>query len=300
METPGGDLLGEALTDFTLEEACACASAMVKELDGTRPVIARLREKYAADRQRRRDLGIMVTLANLFESSYNIFRFYILRRDAVFSSRDGKDCSRAIACADEMQRIIRREKEISQEMIPLCDDDSRLGFHSEAQSHQFTSAYLAWRIGELENANVELNTIIRDLRTGKSWPVSERERSAATISAEVLEDGSIVIAGKCPVLSKGHGMELRTYDLCGTACAKVYDVHPTNGTYRIVIPPSYWKSDVRLRPAWAVVRQGLDYNNGGTAWAYPAIPMFPEPRLNQHALTGDNFARIVFPSSRNE
>jgi hypothetical protein len=300
METPGGDLLGEALTDFTLEEACACASAMVKELDGTRPVIARLREKYAADRQRRRDLGIMVTLANLFESSHNIFRFYILRRDAVFSSRDGKDCSRAIACADEMQRIIRREKEISQEMIPLCDDDSRLGFHSEAQSHQFTSAYLAWRIGELENAKVELNTIIRDLRSGKSWPVSERERSAATISAEVLEDGSIVIAGKCPALAKGHGMELRTYDLCGTACAKVYDVHPTNGTYRIVIPPSYWKSDVRLRPAWAVVRQGLDYNNGGTAWAYPAIPMFPEPRLNQHALTGDNFARIVFPSSRNE
>ena len=26
----------------------------------------------------------------------------------------------------------------------------------------------------------------------------------------------------------------------------------------------------------------------------PDVPMFPEPRLNQDALTGDNFARIVF------
>jgi hypothetical protein len=139
METPGGDLLGEALTDFTLEEACACASAMVKELDGTRPVIARLREKYAADRQRRRDLGIMVTLANLFESSHNIFRFYILRRDAVFSSRDGKDCSRAIACAVEMQRIIRRAKEIlagiesgnvveTPKSAPVREATSQIGF----------------------------------------------------------------------------------------------------------------------------------------------------------------------------
>jgi hypothetical protein len=140
METPGGDMLGEALTDFTLEEAYACAVEMMKELDGTRPTLDRLRAKYAADKQRRRDLGIMVTLANLFESARNIFRFYILRRDAVFASRDGGDNIRALACAEEMQSIIRREREISREMMPLCDDDSRLGFHSEAQAHQFTSA----------------------------------------------------------------------------------------------------------------------------------------------------------------
>ena len=37
-----------------------------------------------------------------------------------------------------------------------------------------------------------------------------------------------------------------------------------------------------------------DYNNAGTTWAFPDVPMFPEPRLNQSALTGDNFARLVF------
>lgn len=68
METPGGDLLGEALQEFTLEDVLTCAEAMVKELDGVRPVLDRLRAKYAADRTRRRDLGIMVTLINLFET----------------------------------------------------------------------------------------------------------------------------------------------------------------------------------------------------------------------------------------
>lgn len=61
----------------------------------------------------------------------------------------------------------------------------------------------------------------------------------------------------------------------------------------MIIPPSDWGNDPKLRPAWAVIRQGHDYNNGGTTWAFPDLPMFPEPRLHQDALTGDNFARIV-------
>ena len=300
METPGGDLLGEALADFTLEEAHACAAEMMKELDGTRAALDNLRKKYASDKQRRRDLGIMVTLANLFESSRNIFRFYILRRDAVFASRNGKDGVRALACAEEMQGIIRREKEISLEMMPLCDDDSRLGFHSEAQAHQFTSAYLAWRIGELDQAEKELSSIVGDLRNGKPWPFSKHELSAPVMEAQALPDGSVVFSGKCPELKDGQGMELRVYDLCGTAPARVYDVHPVNGQYRIVLNASDWKDDVRLRPAWAVIRQGRDYNNGGTTWARPDVPMFPEPRLHQHALTGVNFARIVFSESQQQ
>ena len=294
METPGGDLLGEALADFTLEEAHECTKMMVRELEGVRPVIDRLRAKYAADRSRRRDLGIMMTLENLFESAERIFRFYLLRREAIFASRDGKDNARALECAGEMAEIIRREMAVSGEMMPLCDDDSRLGFHSEAQAHQFTSAYLAWRVGELEKAQFELGGIVRGLKAGKAWPLSEREKNAVVMEAGRLPDGSVVFSGKCPDPAQGPGMELRVYDLCGTAPARVYDVHPTNGSYRVVLPASGWKDDARLRPAWAVIRQGRDYNNGGTVWARPDLPMFPEPRLHQHALTGDNFARIIF------
>ena len=292
VEEPGGDMLGEALTDFTLEDVEACAAEMTRELEGVRPVIARLRAKYAADRARRRDLGIMVTLMDLFESAKDIFAFYRLRREAVFASRDGGDQPRALRCAREMAAIVEREKARSREMMPLCDDDSRLGFHSEAQSHQFTSAYLAWRVGELDDAAAELGRIMRELEVGRKWPESARERSAQRIAARALPDGSIEVTGRCPQPAHGDGMEVRTYDLCATAAARVYDVKPENGAFRLVLPAADWRGDARLRPAWIVLRQGNDYNNGGTRWAMPDLPMFPEPRLNQSALTGDNFARL--------
>ena len=300
LETPGGDLLGEALagngdtlTDFTLEDAETCAAEMVKELEGVRPVIARLRAKYAADRSRRRDLGIMITLMDLFESAKDIFAFYRLRREGVFASRADGDAALALRCVREMAAIIACEKARSREMMLLCDDDSRLGFHSEAQSHQFTSAYLAWRIGELDEAESELGQIGRELEVGRVWPESERERNAQRITARALPDGSVELSGKCPQPADGDGMEVRTYDLCGTAAAKVYEVTPKDGAFRLVLPVSDWNGDARLRPAWVVLRQGHDYNNGGTRWAMPDVPMFPEPRLNQSALTGDNFARLV-------
>ena len=292
LETPGGDLIGECLADFSLEDAFACTDRMVRELDGVRPTLAHLRTKYANDRSRRRDLGIMVTLMDLFESARDIFRFYIVRRDGIFASRTDGDSARALACIGEMKDIIARERGRSEEMIPLCADDSRLGFHSEAQAHQFTADYLRWRIGELARADAELRTIERDLKAGKAWPESERERTAKVIRAEELADGSLVISGTCPELAEGQEMELRTYDLCGTAHARVYEARPEKGTFRVTLPAADWAADARLRPAWAVIRQGHDYNNGGTTWAHPDLPMFPEPRLHQDALTGDNFARI--------
>jgi len=292
MEAPGGDLMGEALPDFTLEDAYACAEVMAKGLEGVRPVVMRLREKHAADRSRRRDLGIMVTLMDLFESGRDIFRFYLLRREAIFASRADRDNARALDCVGEMKRIIVRERGRSEEMIPICEDDSRIGFHSEAQAHQFTAEYLVWRIGELVKADRELRSIERDLKAGRPWPESARERTAASLPAQELADGSIVISGTCPVLAKGCGMELRTYDLCGTAHARIREVQPENGRFSVTIPASEWKDDPRLKPAWAVIRQGGDYNNGGTAWAMPDVPPFHEPRLHQDALTGDNFARL--------
>ena len=301
LETPGGDLMGEALSDFTLEDAYACAAEMVAELDGVRPVLERLRAKYAADRPRRRDLGVMVTLMDLFESAKDIFRFYLLRRDAVFASRLDGDNAKALECVREMVEIMARARARSEEMMPICDDDSRIGFHSEAESHQFTSAYLRWRVGELEKARDELAGIERRLRAGERWPESPRERDAVTMAARELPDGSIAVEGECPELAGGLEMELRTYDLCGSAAARIYAVRPEGRRYRVVLPASDWGNDRRLRPAWAVVRQGRDYNNGGTTWAFPDVPMFPEPRLDQSALTGDNFARLaVVPARRTE
>ena len=185
----------------------------MKELDGVRPVLARLRARFAGDRARRRDLGVMVALLDLFESARDIFRFYGLRRDAVFASRTRGDAAAARAAVAEMRRILARERELSREMVPLCDDDSRLGFHSEAEAHQFTSDYLRWRVGELDKAEAALGEIDAALAAGRPYPESARERGAETIDAEELADGSLVIAGTCPELTPGQGMELRAANI---------------------------------------------------------------------------------------
>ena len=292
IEKPGGDLLSECLKEFTLEEALGCAEKMCEPLDGeVAAEIASFRARYAADRGRRRDLGVMVTLMNLFKSARNVFRFYLLRRDAVFASRFGGDRAKALAAAREMRRILACEKSISREMIPVCADDSRLGFHSEAESHQFFPEYLEWRIGELEKAEREMDGVLTALEAGKPYPDSVRERSASRMPCRIEPDGSLSITWKCP--PAGGEVVAQTYDLCGTASAKVFKALPSaDGTFSIRIAPSEWGGDIRLRPAWIVCRQGSDFNNGGTTWAYPDVPMFPEPRLEQEMLTGDNFALL--------
>jgi hypothetical protein len=84
--------------------------------------------------------------------------------------------------------------------------------------------------------------------------------------------------------------EVIDYDLCGTRRATVIAVKPdAKGWFSVELPR---EDDVRLRPAWIVVRYGRDFNNGGTRWIWPKRPEFHEPRLIQSRLTGDNFSRI--------
>ena len=292
MEAPGGDLMSECLKEFTLEDALGCARKMCAPLDDSvKTEIDSLRAKYASDLKRRRDLGVMITLMNLFRSAEHIFHFYLLRRDAVFASRIDGDHANAAGLVRKMLKILDSEKKITLEMIPVSADDSRLGFHSEAESHQFFPEYLRWRAGEIEKAQREAEAVLAALTAGKPYPESEREKTAQKMPCRLLPDGSLSITWRCP--ANGGEVVAQTYDLCGTATRKIFKAQPAaDGTFTITIPPSEWNRDRRLRPAWIVCRQGRDFNNGGTTWAYPDLPMFPEARLEQEMLTGDNFALL--------
>ena len=114
---------------------------------------------------------------------------------------------------------------------------------------------------------------------------------SATVPCRLLADGSLSIKWRCP--ADGGEVVAQTYDLCGSAEPRIYRAQPAaDGTFTITIPPSEWGGMRHLRPAWIVCRQGRDFNNGGTTWAYPDVPMFPEARLEQEMLTGDNFALL--------
>ena len=65
-----------------------------------------------------------------------------------------------------MIAVARNERAVSERQIGLCEKDSRLGFHSEAEAHQFHPEYLRWRIARLDEAvgQIELLASVRGER----------------------------------------------------------------------------------------------------------------------------------------
>ena len=290
-ETPSGDLIGEALMDFTLEDALAQTELMCAPLEdpAVDATLAELGRKYAGDRDRRRDLGVMKALKILFVGARDVFAYYLARREGLFASRERGDAQAARTETAKMRTILARADRMTGEMKSLCADDSRLGFHSEAEAHLYTVEMLDWRLRALARSRQRLDAIARELQAGRPWPLSDRERETDVWQATRTATGEIVIEGTAP--TDGGDMEVRTYDLCGTCPAQVATGKAdAKGRFRILLPkPS---DDPRFRPAWIVIRRGGDFNNGGTKWIWPKRPEFPEPRLEQSRLTGDNFARL--------
>ena len=194
-----------------------------------------------------------------------------------------------------MRAIVDRAEALTKEMIGLCRDDGRIGYHPEAERRQFTPETLVRRLGLLAASRARLAEIESELAAGRPWPKSPRETEGEVWKARLSSAGAVVIEGAVPVAGgavpgDAGDVEVRVYDLCGTCPATVMSVTPgADGRFRVELPR---EDDVRLRPAWIVVRHGRDYNNGGTRWIWPKRPEFPEPRLIQSRLTGDNFARL--------
>lgn len=93
-------------------------------------------------------------LGVLFESGKNILEFYSLRRALGLNRCD------ASATLAKMRDIVYREIENSEKMIVLCQKDSRLGYHSEAEGYKFFPKKLKYRIEKLrELLNTEFAEI---------------------------------------------------------------------------------------------------------------------------------------------
>ncbi len=90
----------------------------------------------------------MVSIASaldlLFDSGNNILRFYGLRRELGLGIGDPFEKLAA------MRDIVLREIENSESMIPLCEADVRLGYHSEAEGFKFFPKKLRARIEKLK------------------------------------------------------------------------------------------------------------------------------------------------------
>jgi len=142
----GGDRIGECVGNkLALNEALELCRHITTKWNAGLTLLKKVEENYANEPERKLDILVAKAIGIQFHSGYNILKFYSLRED-MFRSQGRK----RIKMLDEMMYIINEEIENSEEMIVMCNQDSRLGYHSEAEGYKYWPAKLEWRIKQLK------------------------------------------------------------------------------------------------------------------------------------------------------
>ena len=237
-------------------------------------MLDRLEEKCSGNRERLLDIGLFRAVHALFESARDVFDFYALRRDAMRASRHGaKDFEGALSAVRGMRAAIARAEATTRRMIPVCERDSCIGFHSEAECHLFHPALLRWRLETLKISAAELDAVEVALARGEPYPESEGEKSAPVWLLHRNAVGDFIVAGDA--VAGGHAVSVYTVDEAGTTFAKAWPASLRDGKFEAVVPAA--EAPFRL-----FVRQG------GKIW--PEGPM-PGGRLLLRRLQYDRFGK---------
>ena len=141
-----GDAIGECLRDHTIDEAIILCRTMSEKWNQGVDILKKLRSNFKDNPARLKDIGLAEALAIQFESGYNILEFYSLR-EQLFNS----ECSMQKEILYKMKAIVLDEISRSKRLTELCENDSRLGFHSEAEGYKYFPEKLEWRIEMLKN-----------------------------------------------------------------------------------------------------------------------------------------------------
>ncbi len=131
----GGDRIGECLDYIhTLPEAITLLQQMHKHWYHGLKILLPLQDKHHSDPARLADLTLAESIGLQIQSSLNLLRFYFLREDMIYHRRSH---------LPEMREIVLDEMAATVRMQTLCEEDSRLGYHSEAEGYLFFPEQLA-------------------------------------------------------------------------------------------------------------------------------------------------------------
>jgi len=142
MDKPDGDRIGECLqSGHTLSEAVELTDHMAQQW---KIGVQCLPENTPAEQR-----TVAQALELLLSSGNRILRFYALREKLALGQGNAE------ALLDEMETIVDAEIRSSEAMTVLCRQDSRLGYHSEAEGFKFFPEKLTSRIGRLQKLKAE-------------------------------------------------------------------------------------------------------------------------------------------------
>ena len=149
---PSGDYVGMCVTNgFTLAEMVTLCGRMTDYWQRGVEIIKRIRKHFTWSPERVLDLNLAVALGLQFRSGYNILRFYQLREKLA----DAKSPAVKQRLLADLKALVRAEMKVTEELIPLAEADSRLGFHSEAEGYKYHPALLRWRLEQLKQLLTE-------------------------------------------------------------------------------------------------------------------------------------------------
>ena len=143
---PCGDAIGEVLDNHTLPEVVILSRQMTEEWNKGSALLKSLEPKFAGNHERLLDIGLAEAIGIQFASAHNMLNFY-LTRSQLFDLPPA-DALQRLA---DMESIVRQEIRNSERLAVLCAADSRLGFHSEAERHQYSGTRLKWRVDVLND-----------------------------------------------------------------------------------------------------------------------------------------------------
>ncbi len=185
---PSGDRIGEALGQvYTLSEAIEECRVMSDLWDQGVALLRSVEADPGLLPERRLDIGVARALGIQFRSGLNILRFYDLRERMV-----NEPPEKQLVTLKEMRRIVEEEHKSGTELISLCERDSRLGFHSEAEGYKYFPEKIRWRMNQLKNVlEKEIPVLEREITSGKDVFAVYAGRTPAGVSLHSRYCGEI-------------------------------------------------------------------------------------------------------------
>ena len=177
-----GDRYGECLKQFSLDEVLTLCQMISEKWSKGARIMQDLRPAFHNNPERSKDIDLMEALDILFKSGYNILKFYALRETLLNSNPN--EWSDTLT---QMENIVNREIKRSSRMIELCEADSRLGFHSEAEGYKFFPDKLQWRINQLKNLLKDDLTMVKDRINDKQNPFIDKITKTYVCNSGKLE-----------------------------------------------------------------------------------------------------------------
>lgn len=176
---PSGDRIGECIGEvLTLDEVVELTRRMTTSWEKGIAILTGLQNHYTDEPDRLLDIGVAKAVGIQLHSGYNILNFYLLREKML--RMEGRD---RLEILKQLDTIIHQEIKLDEQLLALCEKDSRLGFHSEAEGYKYFPEKIKWRMEQLKNVlandipevkNVILNDqLLFPEYTGKK-PVGQR------------------------------------------------------------------------------------------------------------------------------